>query len=72
MPPQLEASSYWCPQLQEIWTKDCCVKAKYIAGLMLDSTHPVTGMLNAAMARGGETVELGPEITQLAQRLRDL
>lgn len=53
---------------------ECVVKSKYIASLMVDkaATDPMTVMLNQAMSQGGETVELGEDLTQLAQRLQDL
>lgn len=41
---------------------------------MVDSAaaDPLTRMLNQAMSQGGETVELGDEITRLAQTLDEV
>lgn len=74
VPPQLQASNRWAPEFHELWAVECLAKSKYVASLIVDSTeaNPLTRMSNSAVAHGGETPELGDEITQLAQRLMDM
>ncbi|KAJ4396333.1 hypothetical protein N0V93_000552 [Gnomoniopsis smithogilvyi] len=74
LPPQLQASRYWAPEFEELWSVECIAKSKYVASLMVDgaASNPPTQLLTSAMSHGKETPVLGEDITRLAQRIMDM
>ncbi|KAI3397204.1 hypothetical protein diail_11083 [Diaporthe ilicicola] len=77
VPPQLEASPRWGPELEKLWQTEIVARSILVAGLISGDTggDPMMSMMMQSMfprQNGQPQPQFGDEINQLASRLRNL